>query len=142
MVLLLFSSIFRLITHHCSNFFYHPFHYLANHCCDFLYYQFYSRNLWLFTGEYADSWVTRSERFLDRQDAQAHILSLGPFLLGLNNFVSQPWIQALKEVKLLEGNRSVYRNKSVGGTQFYVNILCRVSSRSQSTKRKFSVAED
>lgn len=55
--------------------------------------------------EYADSWVTRSERFLDRQDAQAHILSLGPFLLGLNNFLSQPWIQALKEVKLLEGNR-------------------------------------
>lgn len=94
-----------LIANNISN-----FHYLANHCCDFLYYQFHSVNLWLFTGEYADSWVTRSERFLDRQDAQAHILSLGPFLLGLNNFVSQPWIQALKEVKLLEGNRSVYRN--------------------------------
>lgn len=94
-----------LIANNISN-----FHYLVNHCCDFYYYQFHSVNLWLFTGEYADSWVTRSERFLDRQDAQAHILSLGPFLLGLNNFVSQPWIQALKEVKLLEGNRSVYRN--------------------------------
>ncbi|XP_061169827.1 E3 ubiquitin-protein ligase TTC3-like [Saccostrea echinata] len=55
--------------------------------------------------EYLEIWMKKSDRFLDRQDSQVHVLSLGPFLLGLNNFVQKPWIQALKDVKLLEGNR-------------------------------------
>ena len=59
------------------------------------------------TGEYADVWLKKTDRFLDRQDSQIHVVCLGPFLLGLNKFVTEPWIQALKEVKLLEAKRSV-----------------------------------
>ncbi|XP_056012499.1 uncharacterized protein LOC125682526 isoform X2 [Ostrea edulis] len=57
------------------------------------------------TREYAEVWFSKSDRFLDRQDSQIHVLSLGPFLLGLNDFIPKTWIQALKDVKLLEGNR-------------------------------------
>ena len=55
----------------------------------------------LFTAECVDIWLSKNVKFLEKQEHNIHIFSLGPFIMGLETFISKPWLFCLYDAELL-----------------------------------------
>ncbi|VDI63464.1 E3 ubiquitin-protein ligase TTC3 [Mytilus galloprovincialis] len=60
--------------------------------------------------ECVDIWLSKNVKFLEKQEHNIHIFSLGPFIMGLETFISKPWMFCLNDAKLLVDK--VYREKT------------------------------
>lgn len=58
-------------------------------------------NLFFFLDECVDIWLSKNVKFLEKQEHNIHIFSLGPFIMGLETFISKPWMFCLNDAKLL-----------------------------------------
>ncbi|XP_053408579.1 E3 ubiquitin-protein ligase TTC3-like [Mercenaria mercenaria] len=50
---------------------------------------------------YADTWLKKGEKYLEKQELWMRVFSLAPFLFGVNNIISVAWNKALLNAKLL-----------------------------------------
>ena len=57
---------------------------------------------------YADIWLKKGEKYLEKQELWMRVFSLGPFLFGVDNIISNAWDKALQNAKLLLTKRRYF----------------------------------
>lgn len=58
-------------------------------------------HIFLLDFDFADRWLKKGDKFLEKQELWMRVFSLAPFLYGCNNIISVAWTKALINAQLL-----------------------------------------
>lgn len=73
--------------------------------------------------DYADIWLKKSPKFLEKQDSHVRVFAMGPFLFAVNNIVPAAWMELVRNSGLLKYKKREVELSSLDWEEWAVTDL-------------------